>query len=282
MSRAALLEALAADAPLVEDVALAVASDAYPKLDAAHYRTELDAFAAPLVEPVARAQSLRARIDLLNERLFGELGFRGNEQNYYDPRNSYLNEVIDRRTGIPITLAVVMMAVARRAGLPVEGIGFPGHFLVRVGGVRGPFSDPFHRGKLLSKDELRDLADRLAAEGARRGVGMPLKKTRGLASYLQPVDARRMAMRMLSNLQQIYEKTGDHARALVVCDRLVDLGGEPHHQRDRGLHALALGAARVAQTDLSAYLAAAPDAPDAARVRELLDRASRPEQASLH
>jgi regulator of sirC expression with transglutaminase-like and TPR domain len=172
--------------------------------------------------------------------------------------------------------------VARRVGLPAEGIGIPGQFLERVGGARGPYLDPFHRGKALARAELRELADRLAAEAPRRGVVMPDRKDGSLASYLRPVDARRMAQRMLSNLQQIYERTGDHARALVVCDRLVDIGGEPHHRRDRGLHALALGAAHAAQADLSAYLAATPDASDAPWVRELLEKASKPGQVSLH
>jgi regulator of sirC expression with transglutaminase-like and TPR domain len=274
MSKALLVEALAGDSPLIEEVAFAIASDAYPRLDLAHYREQLDAFAKPLAERLARAQTLRARIDAFNERLYGVLGFRGNDQSYYDPRNSYLNEVIDRRTGIPITLSVVAMALGRRAGLKVEGIGFPGHFLIRIGGARGAYADPFNRGKALPKEELLALANRFAPEDAH--------SKRTLTHLLRPVDCRQMAIRMLSNLQQIYETGGDHARALVVCDRLVDIGGAPHHRRDRGIHALALGAARAAQADLSAYLSQTPDAHDAAQVKEQLDRATRSSQATLH
>ncbi|MBM4360324.1 MAG: tetratricopeptide repeat protein [Deltaproteobacteria bacterium] len=278
MSRGALLHALADDESRIEEVALAIASDAYPGLDLARQHRVLDDLAAPLLGPIAAARHPREAADLLNARLFGDLGFRGNEASYYDPRNSYLNDVLERRLGIPITLAVVMMAVGRRAGLVVEGVGFPGHFLVRIGGVRGHFADPFHRGKALSRDELLELAERFDARGPDGRVVEPIE---ALGAYLRPVEPRAMASRMLANLQQIFERAGDHARALVVCDRLVDVSGAPHHRRDRGKHALALGSMRQARVDLSAYLREVPDAPDAAALQRDLERATR-EEPPLH
>ena len=276
MSRGHLLRVLAEEDPLIEEVALAIAADAYPGLDVARQRAELDAFAAPLVDHVKRENGLNSQIKLLNARLFGELRFRGNEESYYDPRNSYLNEVIVRRVGIPISLAVVMMAVGRRVGLAVEGIGFPGHFLVRVGGARGHIVDPFHGGRALSRDELITLAERFDAQ-ARSASRDGALDVDALASYLQPVDARAIAVRMLVNLKHVYERGGDSARALVACDRLVDVAGEPHHRRDRGKHALQLGAHRAARVDLSAYLRAVPDAEDAEEIRALVTEATRNE-----
>jgi regulator of sirC expression with transglutaminase-like and TPR domain len=278
MGRGALLHALAEDEPRIEDVALAIASDAYPQLDVARQLRVLDELAEPLAVPIAAARHTREAAELMSAHLFEELGFRGNETSYYDPRNSYLNDVLERRLGIPITLAVVMMAVGRRVGLSVEGIGFPGHFLVRFGGPRGHYADPFHRGKPLSRDELLELAERFDARGP---DGTVVEPSEALGAYLRPVDPRAMASRMLSNLQQIFERAGDHARALVVCDRLVDVSGAPHHRRDRGKHALALGAMRQARVDLSAYLRAVPDAPDAASLQRDLERATR-DESPLH
>ncbi|MBM4374745.1 MAG: tetratricopeptide repeat protein [Deltaproteobacteria bacterium] len=274
MSPGALPRALAIDEPRVEDVALAIAADAYPGLDVEACLRELDAIAAPLREQAMRLADVRALGEALNARLFEELGFRGNEASYYDPRNSYLNEVLARRVGIPITLAVLMIAVGRRVGLAVDGVGFPGHFLVRIGGAQGYYADPFHRGKALTSDDLLELAERFDARGP---SGERIAPADALASYLRPVDPRTVAVRMLSNLQQIFERAGDHARALVVCDRLVDVLGSPHHRRDRGRHALALGAYRSARVDLSAYLRAAEGAPDAEEIQALLERATRDE-----
>lgn len=278
MSRGALLRALAQDDPRIEDVALAVASDAYPSLDVLRYERMLDELSAPLVESVAGASTTRRAGELLSAHLFDGEGFRGNEARYYDPRNSYLNDVLDRRLGIPITLAIVMMAVGRRVGLGIEGVGFPGHFLVRIGGARGYYADPFHHGKALSREDLIELADRFEARGPGGAVVEPAE---ALAAYLRPVDARTMAVRLLANLQQIFERAGDHARALLVCDRLVDVAGAPYHRRDRGKHALALGAMRAARVDLSAYLRAMPDAPDRAAVQAALEQATR-EEPPLH
>ena len=248
-------------APPVEVVALAIAHDAYPGLHVEHYLGEIDRLAADLREPVARCTTLEQRLALLRGHLHGRLRFRGNTDDYYDPRNSYLNDVIDRRLGIPISLAVILMAVGRRVGLALEGIGFPGHFLVRVGGGAGYFLDPF------DVEPLDEVALRsLAAQVAQEGITLT-------SDHLRPVSALAMAERMLANLQHAHERRGDHGQALLVCDRLVEIADSASRRRDRGMHALALGSRDAALADLEAYLAAAPHADDAARVRSLLQRA---------
>jgi regulator of sirC expression with transglutaminase-like and TPR domain len=259
----ALLEALAAQPPVIEDVALAIAADEYPHLDRARYRHALDDIAAT----VRARDGGGARLAVMVRHLYAELGFHGNETDYYDPRNSYLNDVIDRRTGIPISLAVVLMAVARRLDLQMEGIGFPGHFLVRFGGPGGAFLDPFHEGRVLGRAELERLAARHLERSGASFEGEELER------HLEPVGAHAIAVRMLGNLKHVHEQRGDHARALVVCDRLFDLSGAVFFRRDRGLHALALGAHRSAEGDLEAYLHEQPNAPDAPNVRPLLERA---------
>lgn len=247
------------EAPL-DEVALAIARDAMPNLDLEAQRAGLDDMAAPLR---ARAAMLHRPMDqaaLLGTYVYDELGFAGDEETYDDPANSYLPMVIARRRGIPISLAVVLAALGRRAGMDVEGVGFPGHFLVRLGGPGGVFIDPFFRARVMSPSAMEALLQRVTGE----------------ASALQDehtavVGARAVAVRMLANLKNAHERRGDHARALVVCDRLVDLTGAPELRRDRGMHALALGALEAAAADLRAYLNGRPDAKDAETVSAALD-----------
>ena len=257
-----LIDALGAKPPIIEDVALAIAEDAYPHLDKRHARQWLDLQAEAIAAGLGEGADASERLGALVDHLYGRLGFCGNSDHYYDPRNSYLNEVIVRRTGIPITLAVLLMALGRRIGLGVEGIGFPGHFMVRVGGEEGIYVDPFNEGERIERDTLLSIA--AGVIGAQSGA----------TAQLEPVDARMMAVRMLFNLQRIYERQGDHAHALVVCDRLVDITGTPFHRRDRGLHALALGASEAARQDFEAYLRERTAAPDAERIQELLQQVS--------
>jgi regulator of sirC expression with transglutaminase-like and TPR domain len=246
----------------VERAALLLARDAYPGLSVDAYLAELDRLAAPLRPRLAAARTPSAQAAALGTYVYDELGFKGDEETYYDARNSYLNEVIDRRAGIPITLAVVLLALGRRAGVALEGIGFPGHFLVRLGGPSGVYLDPFFRARVLSPDALERLAKRALGNEARVAP-----------EHLAPVGPAAMVVRMLTNLKAIYESRKEHARALVVCDRLVDLTGLPEQRRDRGLHAIALGAFAGGVTDLEAYLAARPEAADAVRVRASLEQA---------
>ncbi len=254
---------LAAPHATVEEGALLIARDAYPGLDSERWLRELDRLADHVTTLLHRGSTLAEQILALRQVLYVEGGFRGNEQDYYDPRNSYLNEVLERRVGIPISLSLVMLAVCRRAGIVAEGIGFPGHFLVRVGGPSGALLDPFHGAATLAHADLEKLVKRFLGAGGRIS-----------ASHLEPLDMRAILIRLLTNLRSIHEQRRDHRSALVVCDRLVELDAGAPAQRDRGLHALALGAGAAAAADLDAYLKAAPNAPDRAEVERALSRAS--------
>jgi regulator of sirC expression with transglutaminase-like and TPR domain len=186
----------------LDEAALHIAAHAYPGLDVAGELGRLDDLAA---------RCPGDELDVLLEYLFGECGFTGNRLEYYDPRNSFLNEVVRRRLGIPITLAVVAIEVGRRVGLPLLGVGMPGHFLVRYGPV---LVDPFTGGRRLSEDDCRQL---LAPTGAELDP-----------SYLAPVGPRAIVTRMLANLRQVYLQAGD-ARSLewVVALRTAVPGVDP-------------------------------------------------------
>jgi regulator of sirC expression with transglutaminase-like and TPR domain len=252
----------------VEDVAILLAKEAHPQLDEHALRRALDGLGA---EALIR-RGLRSTPErdgrLLAELLFEELRFEGDVDDYYDPRNSYLNEVMRRRRGIPISLSVLTIAVGERAGIDVQGVGFPGHFLVRVGGADGVYQDPFHGGELLDGYGLR----RLAAQFL--GAEMALHP-----SYLVPVDCHTITIRMLANLKNAHRRRGDYARAMLACDHLVELTQAPEHRRDRGLLAHALRTYGAASEDLAAYLEARPDAKDAQVISLALAEAR--EQANL-
>jgi regulator of sirC expression with transglutaminase-like and TPR domain len=250
--------------PPLDEVALAIARDALPAMDLGAQRAALDALAAPLRDRASRLHRPEDQAALLGTYVYDELGFAGDEETYDDPENSYLPSVIARRRGIPITLAVLLAALGRRAGMDVEGVGFPGHFLVRLGGAGGVYVDPFFRARVLSPQALDALLRRVTGESA---------AVRD--EHVAVVGARAVAVRMLANLKNSHERRGDHARALVVCDRLVDLTGAPEPRRDRGMHALALGALEAAAADLRAYLNGRPDARDRATVEEALEEITR-------
>jgi regulator of sirC expression with transglutaminase-like and TPR domain len=191
--------------------------------------------------------------------LAGELAPRQREH-YDDPRNSFLNEVLDRCAGIPITLSLVYIEVARRAGVEVDGVGFPGHFLARYLSPTGAevFIDAFHGGEMLSAD------DCLGRYQARTGRDLD----RGL---LGPATPRQIVLRMLGNLRRLYASQSDDVRSWWVLDRiLLTAPNQLAALRDRGLAAARLGAAAAAARDLDAYLARAPDAQDVEDVRTAL------------
>jgi regulator of sirC expression with transglutaminase-like and TPR domain len=257
----------------VERAALVIARDAYPQLDIDEQIARLDALAGPLAARIAKCRTVQSQAAVLGTYVYDDLGFRGDEETYYDPRNSYLNDVVDRRTGIPISLAVVLVALGTRAGLTVEGIGFPGHFLVRLGGTAGIYLDPFFRARVLSREALERLLRRALGDAAHMAP-----------EHLAAVSTRAIVARMLTNLKAVYESRKEHARALVVCDRLVDLSGSPEMRRDRGTHAIALGAVAAGIEDFERYLLERPDASDAAKIRarlvELRSARERPRRAN--
>jgi regulator of sirC expression with transglutaminase-like and TPR domain len=237
-----------------EGAALRVAADEYPALRAAEVEDELDRLASAV--RIARdAHENDRRIALLS-CVYGELGFCLSDDE--DPRANYVNDVLSRRRGSPVALAVVLSAIGHRVGVPVRPVAFPGHFLARIG---ASYVDPSDGGHPLSVTRLVELAtDTL---GDRRLALLAMR----------PVGGRSVALRLLLNLHRIHRDRGDHGRALLTCDRLFELTGAAFHLADRGAHALKMGAVNSAVADFQAYLAADPRAPDACQVRELLARA---------
>lgn len=245
---------------------LLIAEDAYPALDVDGYVGEVDRFAKRLRARLARTELMEERIVALNEFLFDDLGFAGNTENYYDPRNSYLNEVIDRRTGIPLTLSVLYMEIGRRIGLPFEGVSFPGHFLVSLR-LRGGtlVLDPFAGGAPQSGDELRERLERVIPRDATGGI--PLASL-PLEQFLEPATHRQILARLLRNLKGIYRETDAPERQLEVLNRMLLVVPDASSElRDRGLVFQRLECWRPALKDLKEYLEREPGAPDADEVR---------------
>jgi regulator of sirC expression with transglutaminase-like and TPR domain len=242
--------------------ALLIAQDEYPSLDLRVQTARIDELAAPLRKTGIGALPVGDQIAALAAHLFERWGFRGNEQDYYDPRNSFLNDVLDRRLGIPITLAILYVEVAARAGVTAQGVGFPGHFLVRVDAPGGPLIvDPFRGGGVLDGTALSELLER-------GGGGRDFSD-----ALLEPAPVRKVLVRMLMNLRSIYASRGDYSRLLVVLDRIVDLlPGAPRELRDRGLLSARLGAPEAAMDDLRHYVRLAPHAGDVAEVRRIIDQ----------
>jgi regulator of sirC expression with transglutaminase-like and TPR domain len=242
------------------ELALEVARDEYPDLDVEAYLGEVKSMAHE-----ARAYlrgDLAARVNGLCRYLFHEMGFRGNQHEYHDPRNSYLNQVLDRRTGIPITLAAVAMAVAARAGLPVTGVGLPGHFIAKViEGHQQVLFDPFHGGRFLTIEDCGRLVEQV--------TGAPFEAT---PMHLAGVSLGAMVRRMLTNLKVVYLTTRDFPRALRTMGRLCQLN--PHdmlNRRDLGLTFVQMNEPGKAIDHLATYLASDP--PEADKVRHLLQSA---------
>jgi regulator of sirC expression with transglutaminase-like and TPR domain len=235
--------------------ALVIARIEYPRLDAEPYLATLDAMGDSARRTIERSiessgdSSTLSCIKAVNEHLFDELRFVGNRDKYEDPRNSCLNEVLDRRTGIPITLSVVYMEVARRAGLQVDGVNFPGHFLVRCpeGGSRGSgglIIDPFHGGALLSEHDCRLLLQ--------RHVGTEVAFSKSL---LAPTPRLQIIVRMLLNLKRIYVHMRSFPQARDVTELLLAMTPSALSElRDRGLLAYHLNDVTGALRDLQTYL----------------------------
>jgi len=243
------------DIPLFSS-ALLIAKDEYPTLAAADYESQLQDYGVRLRKILDPTDTAAVQLRTLNGFLFDELGFSGNEQDYYDPRNSYLNDVLDRRLGNPISLAVVQIELARRLDVPLEGVSFPGHFLVRLPLDEGiVVLDPFQKGRSLDAAELRRRArthlDTYDIDDAR------------LARMLEPASHRAILTRILRNLKGVYAEREQWDKALRCCDRLLTLDShQPGEYRDRGQYYLKLGHVRAASEDLRRYLSLVPQAED--------------------
>jgi regulator of sirC expression with transglutaminase-like and TPR domain len=243
--------------------ALLIAHDEYPDLDIAACEALVESHVDSLREEVAQIASAPLKMQAINHRLFDELGYAGNHDEYYDPRNSYLNEVLNRRLGNPISLAVVQMEVARRLGVPLDGVSFPGHFLVRLPVDDGVLvMDPFNGGRPLNADELR--------QRARPHFGEDVPDE-ALMQILSPAPHRAILMRMLRNLYAVYSEKTDWSRAVRCADRILHLiPDNAEAMRDRGLGYLELGHYAGARRDLGRYLQQNPEASDVESIRERL------------
>ena len=240
--------------PDLATAALLIARLEYPRLDASRHLDTLDRMGATAQDRVGTGTDLPIldAIRVLNAYLFEEQGFAGNEQQYDDPRNSFLNDVLERRTGIPITLSLVYMEVARRAGVSLEGVNFPGHFLLRVRGWNGQTEildrdlivDPFHGGALLSENDCQLLLQQHGSPTAALAPGR-------LVGATKP----QILIRMLVNLKRIYVKMRSFPQAHAVTEMLVALNPSAMVElRDRGLLAYQLGDFSAALRDLEEYL----------------------------
>jgi regulator of sirC expression with transglutaminase-like and TPR domain len=241
------------------EAALALAALADPALDPRPSLHALDALAAGLRDRLG--PDGRADAAALGHYLGHACGFTGNLEQYYDPANSYLNVVLERRVGLPITLSVIYMEVGRRVGLTVHGIGFPAHFIVGVPeGGRMRYLDPFRAGRELTRDDL--------AAQLRQTYG---RSVRVDARMLQPIGKRAIIIRMLNNLKQAYLRQEALELALRANERLAALQpGHAEHERDRAVLLYQLSAWRPAKAALAAYLGRHPSGPDALALRGLL------------
>jgi regulator of sirC expression with transglutaminase-like and TPR domain len=243
--------------------ALLVAAEEKPGLDVEHYRAQLYELGLTARERLARNNDAENPVVAFNKFVFEELGFAGNQTDYYDPRNSLLSDVLERRTGIPITLSVVYMELGRRAGLRVEGIGLPGHFIVRAGVAEGEpvLVDPFN-GKIVDAEDCQERLDTIY------GGQAPLRD-----AHLRPVATREILARMLRNLKGIYAQAGLYRRALSIIERILLVAPDSiEERRDRAALLAQLGRYSEAIRDVQAYLKQAADTPDAERVREQLQK----------
>jgi len=242
--------------PDVFEGALRIAQVEYPDLDLELYRARVEEFGRRGRE-VATAKGRRG-IEQFNELFFDALGFHGNADDYYDPRNSYLNDVIDRRTGIPITLAALYCEVARRAGLKAHGVGFPGHFLAKcLIGDDEILVDCFN-ARTVSREDCQDLLNSFSPGG-----GPVSEEMLGIAG------PREILSRMLNNLRRIHAGRGEFARAVRWIDMDLSLRPDnPHSYRERGMLHVQMEEFGKAMMDLERYVRMAPGSPDLPQVHE--------------
>jgi regulator of sirC expression with transglutaminase-like and TPR domain len=242
--------------------ALAIAMQEYPDLNIEDCLSQLDEFGQAVERRLGEERNPYRTIAALNTVLFKEIGFKGNRAEYYDPKNSFLNDVIARKKGIPISLSLLYMEVARRIGLSLAGVGFPGHFLVKYQDADDEIViDVFNKGEILAREDLEQLLQQLY---------------RGQVSYqsgfVAALGKRDILRRMLNNLKLIYLQQGQPLKALPVLDQLVILDPSSVSEiRDRGLLYMKLECYVQAMEDLQSYLILASDADDAAMIKAQIE-----------
>ena len=241
--------------------ALYIAQEEYPNIDTEEYLNALDTMALELQERLPSQRYPLRVIQSINQYLYDDLGFAGNAEDYYDPRNSYFNDVIERRLGIPITLALVYLEIARRIDFPMVGVGMPGHFLIRPDIADTEiFIDAFNGGDIMFPQDCQERLNQFYQQ--------PVQLQ---PEFLATVSKRQILARMLANLKYIYLNQQELEKALAAVERILLLfPGASLELRDRGLLCYELGLSDQAANDLEAYLAKAPHAQDAAAIRQIL------------
>jgi regulator of sirC expression with transglutaminase-like and TPR domain len=236
----------------LDRAALAIGLEEYPKLDIDSYLRRLDTLAVRADLLAGNDRSCSNLLECLNEVLFVQEALRGNADDYYNPRNSYLNEVLDRKQGIPISLSVIYIEVARRMNFLVQGVGFPGHFMAKCRSKeREILIDPYQMGRVMNLEDCQEILDRVY------GGSVPVQP-----AYLQPMEKKSIATRMLFHLKGIYYQAEDYNKALSVVDRILMLNpGTLSEIRDRGLLHMQTSLFSQALADLEYYLkqASAPE-----------------------
>lgn len=242
--------------------ALLIAATDDPRVDIEGCLSNLNRMAAAAGSRIPASATPLEQLNAVTDLLFGVIGFAGNQDDYYDPRNSYLNYVLERRLGIPITLSLLCIEVGRRAGVPVLGIGLPGHFIIRHRDESGFFVDAFNGGLLLNQEECGALMRQAAGDDVRLE-----------GRHLEPVTPREILARILRNLKAIYWEREEFDRCITAIGGLMAvLPDRPEEQRDRGVVHLKAGNHQESAADFAAYIAAAPDAADVETVRNALSR----------
>lgn len=243
----------------LDRTALVIALEEYPDLDLQSYLRRLDMFAARAEALIGLDHNPVNVIESINEVLFVQEGLRGNEEDYFDPRNSYLNQVLDRRLGIPISLSVIYMEVAKRINFKVQGIGFPEHFLMKhVAGNQEIIIDAFSHGRILTLNDCQELLDKFHNGAIQVN-----------ASLLQSMGKRAILTRMLYNLKGVYSQKEQYLKALSVVDKILLLNPSlPTEVRDRGLLYMQTGLFAKALADLELYLSRAIAPEDSPHIQD--------------
>jgi regulator of sirC expression with transglutaminase-like and TPR domain len=242
------------------EAALLIAGHGYPDLNVAAYLSRIEELAHMLSMRIGEDATPLERIADLNQFLFGDLGFAANSEDYYDPRNSFLNEVLERRTGIPITLSVIYMELGRKIGLPLEGVSFPGHFLVRCPVPEGAVVlDPYSSGISLGLPDLQKRLREVRGGEVSRAI---------VAELLVPASNKEIIVRLLRNLKAIYLREHKLDEALPIVDWIIATVPEQTPElRDRGMIYQELECSRAALADFEAYLKLSPSCEDADDIR---------------
>jgi regulator of sirC expression with transglutaminase-like and TPR domain len=243
------------------EAALLIAKEIeYPNLDISKYSDKIDLIADQIKGRTMGNSDAFSLVSEINKYLFTEEGFRGNEDDYYDPRNSFLNDVLDRKTGIPIALSVMYMEVGARVGLPLSGVGFPGHFIIKYSAQSEILIDPFNKGRILSGTDCQEMLNQMYAGGVK------LK-----AVFLESVTKKQILARMLQNLKSIYINSQDFVKALSVVDMLLIIDPDNTSElRDRGLISYNLECFASALSDVEEYLRLVPQAEDSEAIRNFI------------